>query len=105
LPENADHYISEARRVLAPGGRMLLTWFLLTDAPAPAPYLDFHSTIGAAAINNPENPEAAVAYREQWVRERISDNNLTLRDPIHFGSWRGTRTICFQDIVVVDRPS
>jgi ubiquinone/menaquinone biosynthesis C-methylase UbiE len=103
LPESADRYLSEASRVLAPGGRMLLTWFLLTDPPAPAPELDFHAMTGAAATIKPNNPEAAVAYSEPWLRDRITVNNLTLREPIHHGSWRGTPGIHFQDIVVIDR--
>lgn len=102
LPENAERYLSEACRVLAPGGRMLLTWFLLADEPASSPDLDFRPMGGVASVINTENPEAAIAYREQWVRERVADNDLTLREPIHYGSWRGLRSICYQDIAVVD---
>jgi SAM-dependent methyltransferase len=104
LPENANRYLSEASRVLAPGGRMFLTWFLLTDAPAPAPEFDFHAKVGVAATIKPENPEAAVAYPEQWLRGRITANDLTLREPIHLGAWRGTPSFQFQDIVVLDGP-
>ena len=103
VPESADRYLSEASRVLAPGGRVLLTWFLLRDVPAPAPDLDFHARCGAAAVIDPDNPEAAVAYPEDWVRDRINANNLRLRDSIQYGSWRGTTSICYQDIVVADR--
>ena len=103
MPESAERYISEASRVLASGGRMLLTWFLLTDAPAPAPEWNFHSTDGPAAIADPDNAEAAVAYPEQWVRERITANKLTVREPIQYGSWRGTPSIPYQDLVVIHR--
>jgi SAM-dependent methyltransferase len=103
LPESADRYLSEASCVLAPGGRLLLTWFLVTDAPAPAPEFDFFAKVGVAATINPDNPEAAVAYPEPWLRDRITANSLALREPIHHGSWRGTPSFCFQDIVVIDR--
>jgi ubiquinone/menaquinone biosynthesis C-methylase UbiE len=105
LPENADRYLSEASRVLAPGGRMLLTWFLLTDPPPPAPALDFHAVTGVAATIKPDSPEAAIAYLESWLRDRIAAYDLTLRGPIHYGSWRGTPGRHFQDIVVLDGPA
>jgi SAM-dependent methyltransferase len=104
LPESADHYLSEANRVLAPGGRMLLTCFLLTDTPPPAPAFEFQETDGDAAIVSADVPEAAVAYPEEWIRERLALVGLTVREPVQFGSWRGTRAIPYQDIVVVDRP-
>lgn len=104
LQDSADHYIGESRRTLAPGGRMLLTWFLLTDLEAPAPAIDFVSASGVAAVADPVNPEAAVAYPENWLRERVAAHGLTLREPIHYGSWRGTSSLCYQDIVVIDRP-
>jgi SAM-dependent methyltransferase len=101
LPESADHYLSEAGRVLRPGGQMLLTWFLLADAQLIAPDFDFQPTTGPASIADPSNPEAAVAYPETWLRERITTKNLSLREPIHFGSWRGMTSIPYQDIVVI----
>jgi SAM-dependent methyltransferase len=103
LTESADHYLSEASRVLAPGGRMLATWFLLTDSPAPAPAFQFSPTADVASVADADNPEGAVAYPEQWVRERLSAQQLVVREPIFYGSWRGTRSLCYQDIVVAER--
>jgi SAM-dependent methyltransferase len=101
LPENADRYLSEAGRVLAPGGRMLLTWFLLTDEALPAPGFDFQATESVAWVVSHENPEAAVAYPESWLRERLAANGLAVREPIEYGSWRGITRIPYQDIVVI----
>jgi SAM-dependent methyltransferase len=103
LPESAERYLSESSRVLAPGGRMLLTWFLLSDAPAPASAFDFRVPAGAAATIDPANPEAALAYPEPWLRDRIAANDLSLREPIHYGSWRGVPGRSFQDLVVIDQ--
>ena len=102
VPASAEHYISEARRVLAPGGRMLLTWFLLGDTPPPAPLFAFHPTDGPASVVNPENPEAAIAYPESWLRDRLAAHDLVIREPIQYGSWRGIRSISYQDVVVID---
>ena len=32
LPEDVEHYLDELARVLKPGGRTLITWFLLLGA-------------------------------------------------------------------------
>jgi SAM-dependent methyltransferase len=103
LEHSADHYIAEARRTLAPGGRMLLTWFLLADLDTPSPAFHFTANVGVTAVADPASPEAAVAYPETWVRERIGAHGLALREPIYHGSWRGTPSLCYQDIVVIDR--
>jgi SAM-dependent methyltransferase len=103
LEHSADHYIAEARRTLAPGGRMLLTWFLLADLDTPAPAFHFRANVGVTVVSDPASPEAAVAYPETWVRERIGRHGLALREPIYYGSWRGTPSLCYQDIVVIDR--
>jgi SAM-dependent methyltransferase len=101
VPESASHYLAEAARVLAPGGRMLLTWFLLTDTPPPHPKFDFKATDGPASVVAPENPEAAIAFPETWLRERLNENGLAIREPIQWGNWRGIQNIPYQDIVVV----
>ncbi|MGZ4198376.1 MAG: class I SAM-dependent methyltransferase, partial [Solirubrobacteraceae bacterium] len=102
LPASTDRYLSEASRVLAPGGRVFLTCFLLTDAPAPAPAFDFQPIDEGAAVANRDVPEAAVTYSEHGLRERIAANGFRVREPIQFGSWRGTQSISYQDIVVAD---
>jgi SAM-dependent methyltransferase len=103
VPESAEHYLAEAARVLAPGGRMLLTWFLLTDEPPPASTLDFEPTDGVAQVIDQDNPEAAIAFPETWLRDRLTDTGLTIRDPIQWGNWRGIQSIPYQDIVVVEQ--
>jgi SAM-dependent methyltransferase len=103
VPESADHYLAEASRVLAPGGRLLLTWFVLTDeVPTPRPYFDFKPTDGPAQVLHHDNPEAAIAYPEDWLKARLAAHGLKLRQPILWGSWRGITSVSFQDIAVID---
>jgi SAM-dependent methyltransferase len=105
LADAADHYLAETARVLSPGGRLFGTWFLLDPGrPAAAEAPSFSPAAGgAAATLDPAIPEAAVAYQEAWLRERLHAHGLRLREPIHYGSWTGQRGLSSQDIVIADR--
>lgn len=100
LPEAASHYVAEAARVLAPGGRLFGTW-LLFSAPRPAPRafveLDGHTRLG-----DPDVPESAVAYGEGWVTQGLAAHGLSL-DLLAHGTWSGLEGRSFQDIVVAHR--
>ncbi|HWT95519.1 MAG TPA: class I SAM-dependent methyltransferase [Solirubrobacteraceae bacterium] len=108
LEEEADHYLAETARVLKPGGRALLTWFLLDDGSRAAvrggtATLAFLDPDAHVAVISDEVPEDAVAYDEGWLRERLATHGLTLRS-VHPGSWRGIEDgTSFQDLVVVER--
>ena len=110
LEEEADHYLAETARVLKPGGRALLTWFLLDDGSRAAvrggtATLAFLDPDAHVAVISDEVPEDAVAYDEGWLRARLAAHGLTLRS-IHPGSWRGIEDgTSFQDLVVAERAS
>lgn len=106
LAEAADRYLAEIGRVLAPGGRMLATWFLLSGGQrhAPPPPFHLHECVRPALIADPATPESAVAYDEQWLRARLRAGGLELR-AIHPGSWAGRAGTSRQDIVVAYRPT
>ena len=101
LPAAAEHYLSEAARVLAPGGRLFCTWLLFSAArPAPA---GFTSLDGAGAlIGDPAVPEAAVAYDEGWLTEQLAARRLS-RHALAHGTWSGLEGRSLQDIVVAQR--
>lgn len=105
LSDSADHYLAESARVLAPGGRMLSTWFLI-DAARPARVqaaYDFSHPMGAAKVLDANEPERAVAHRESWLRSRLAAYGLGLRGPISYGTWAGHSGPSLQDIVVAER--
>ena len=108
LADGTDNYLANIRRVLAPGGRLFATWFVLdNDGPLPVgAAFDFEhpQPDGAGAVADPAVPEAAVAYRESWLRERLARHGLRLRGSLQYGRWRGTDSgLSFQDILVADR--
>ena len=104
LAADADHYLAEAARVLAPGGRLLSTWYLIADehrAAPPPPFTRLDAS-AAWAVRNPEVPEEAVAFDERWLRDRLAARGFSW-DALTGGAWRAGEGRSLQDIVVAHR--
>jgi SAM-dependent methyltransferase len=104
-PPELNHYLSEIMRVLKPGARCLLSFFLLNaevwKLPQASACLDFKFKLPDCYAIRDDIPEAAVAFEEDYVRRCLSDRGLRIVEPIHFGSWCGRKQfLAFQDIVV-----
>jgi len=109
LEGEADHQLAEIARVLAPGGRALLTFFLLDGESRAAiaagsaglPFLDAD---GQVAVVSEELPEEAVAYDRAWVAAALERHGLALA-ATDAGSWTGREDArSFEDVVVARRP-
>jgi SAM-dependent methyltransferase len=99
LPAAAERYLAETARVLRPGGRALLTFFL-----AEKPAWRLRHPFEGALVADPALPEEAIGYPEAWVRERVAAAGLAVHEPVRRGTWSGSREgRSFQDILVVDR--
>jgi SAM-dependent methyltransferase len=97
--DEALHYLGQVRRVLARGGRMLATVFVLDDE-APAPALAFGPPADGMAVVDPNLPEEAVAYEEDWLLEALRAAGLDLVE-LHPGLWRGRPDgLSYQDVVI-----
>lgn len=104
--DEVRHYLAETARVLRPGGRCLLTFFLLTsdseaEIAAGRAGFDFSHPVEGGATADPRLPEEAVAFRLEEIRTLLADAGLEIREPIHFGSWAnapGAPTM--QDVIV-----
>jgi SAM-dependent methyltransferase len=105
LEADAANYLAECARVLAPGGRLFATFFLLNDASRALireerAGLRFTDVDERVAILDEALPEEAVAYDDEWVFEALRANGLELSG-LHPGSWSGRdEFVSFQDIVV-----
>jgi SAM-dependent methyltransferase len=68
LEEEVAEYVYESARVLRPGGHMAVTFFSM-DHPPPTlgTRHTFRHRLGAAYIESVRVPEAAVAYRDEYL--------------------------------------
>ncbi len=109
LRDEVRHYLAEAARVLRPGGRCLMTFFLLTpgadrELAAGRAFLNFRDEIDGGLTVDLDRPEEAIAYRVDDVRAMFAEAGLTVREPIHHGAWANTTdALTLQDIVVAGR--
>lgn len=106
LPRDMEHYFSEIARVLKPGGRCLITFFLLNEESTPLMednrgVLNFaHRGKGYRTINK-SRPEEAVAYDEKFVRNLFEKYGFRVGEPIYYGSWCGREHfLSLQDIAI-----
>lgn len=112
LPADVEHYLAETGRVLAPGGRCLITYFLLNEeslrrmeAGGAAPERTFRHDLGGCRVVNPEAPEAAVAYAEEDVRRMYERVGLEIVEPLLYGGWSGKKDALHgQDIIIARKP-
>ncbi len=105
-------YLREFRRLLAPGGLVMATMFLLDEqilasvrelAPTRFKLRFAHDFGPGCYINDPAFPTGAVAYTEAALARMLQAGGMRLARPIAYGSWSGTRTgVSVQDIVVLD---
>jgi SAM-dependent methyltransferase len=117
-PANAAHYMSEAARVLRPGGRCLLSVFLLDQyrkgATRPSvfarPAFDFdhHDAEWGDefAFVVPENPEQMTAFSRALL-DRFADECGLAVEEVAPGMWSGAseRWVGSQDLLVLRRPA
>jgi SAM-dependent methyltransferase len=103
--QEARRYLGESRRVMARGGRLFVTFFML-DAEAERGMREgraartFDRVDSEVAVSDPEMPEAAVAYAAAWVRRTLADLGLSDVE-VYPGSWSGRAdATSYQDIVV-----
>jgi SAM-dependent methyltransferase len=109
LADATRRYFAETARVLKPGGRALLTFFLLDDfarqrAREGKTSPGFPQRWEHGLLNNLEKPEDAVAYDVDWILNALREAGLHPRSPIRWGKWSGReKPLSYQDIVIVDK--
>lgn len=109
MPGDVENYLSEISRVLAPGGRCLITYFLLNGESlaclhAGASTLDFSVERGVCRTINSDTPEEAVAYDEEYVTGLYGKNRLSVAAPVRYGSWCGRDNfMSYQDVIIASK--
>jgi SAM-dependent methyltransferase len=106
LADGTDRYLAETARVLKPGGRLLATFFLLDEEARKrqgegGAEISFRHEHWPVSLSDPDRPEAAVAHDEGWIRDRLAEHGLRLREPVQRGTWSGRADgQGFQDVIV-----
>ena len=106
-PKAADRYLEESARVLKPGGRAALSFFLL-DEPVRSRLADFTPRFASFpepyyAVADPREPEAAIAFDIESVVEALGRHGFESIS-IRRGSWAfHPGALSFQDFVFCRR--
>ena len=111
LPQDVRQYMTELARVIRPGGRAVISYFLLNDESRQlldrgrGTYsLKFEwNGDPSCRVEDIDMPEGVTAHDEQRIRRLYTESGFAVAD-IAFGSWCGrTSLIGFQDLVVAVR--
>jgi SAM-dependent methyltransferase len=112
-PGEIARYVSEAGRVLKPGGRLLATFFLLNEDTQQRLLVSGSRQLGETQVDDgmtyrsddPEVPEHMIAVFEEDMREIYEGAGLVI-EGVHYGKWCGRRDSYLgfgQDLVVARR--
>lgn len=109
FPRDLENYAKEISRVLTRGGRCFITMFLLNDESKDLigkrqSTQNFVFPVEGCVTTDPTNPEGSLAFEEGYVRRLFQRLGLSIREPIHYGSWCGRKSfLSYQDIVIATR--
>jgi ubiquinone/menaquinone biosynthesis C-methylase UbiE len=111
LPADVRHYLKELGRVMAPGGRAVITYFLLNDESREQIRRDRDEVKmrtdwegdPLCRVANPEVPEIATAHDEGRIRAYTAEAGFTVLE-MSFGNWCGRPSLLgLQDVVVITK--
>jgi SAM-dependent methyltransferase len=100
------HYLAEVFRCLAPGGRLLASFFCLRDDVGPSirpPRFRFDTPVDEHCwTSHPHLPEEAIAFRLDFLRDAFRSSNFV---EVQFkpGAWPGIDGRHSQDYLVARR--
>lgn len=107
LPDATAHYLEEIHRVLNKDGRCLISCFILNEESKKHMLnseFNFTQVDNRYGVLVEDNPEAAIAYEEDFIKEIFSEARLDIIHPIHYGTWSGRGAeVGGQDIIVVGK--
>lgn len=98
-------YAREAMRLLAPGGRLFMTAFLILEGdqerPGARPRFEPGSQVGTW-YGDPAAPLAAIGFDRTLIEQTIHSAGLGIKR-VSLGHWRGIESAHYQDIIVAEK--
>ncbi len=110
LPAEVDNYLGQIARVLKPGGRALISYFLWNAESAALQAkgggnIGFPYTFGNYRVRDKDFPEDAICFDEDFIQSLNSKHGLSLAPPVRYGTWCGRENaLSYQDFVLVKKP-
>lgn len=108
LEGEIQRYLDELHRVVEPGGRLLVTCFLL-NAESERLIKQGKATqqlvfkLGVAKVQNPSVPEESIGFPEDWMISEVKKRGFNISH-IHYGGWSGrSGWTSYQDELVLVR--
>lgn len=108
--EDIKNYLSEISRVLRPGGRCLITFFLINEESKLLIKLGKSSQLLSnqiddySYIKDRNVPESAIGFKEDHIIAQFKLNSLNILSPIYYGSWCGRQKFkSYQDIIIAEK--
>ena len=106
FPQDIENYMREISRVLKHKGNCLITFFIinneskrLMEYPESSFNFKFHGD--GYFCYKEVDPEAAIAYEEEYIVKLFRSNGIIIDNSIHYGSWCGRDDyLSYQDIVI-----
>jgi SAM-dependent methyltransferase len=101
------NYLREMARMLAPGGRLFASFFVLDDesreALATGPSApEFKTPFEHGLLSDPDNPDFAIAFDATWLHQAFLLSGFEIATYAQ-GLWRRTAGPTHQDVVVARR--
>jgi len=101
VPASAARYAAEIARVLRPGGRALMTFYLTGHG---RPTLELPHPFGRCRVAQADNPEAVIGYELDDATTLIERAGLHMKQ-ISFGNWaQHSDGWTYQDAILAVRP-
>jgi SAM-dependent methyltransferase len=105
LPAEVEHYINEIGRVMKPGARSLMSFFIVNcvseDLMIKRPtQMNFPINKGFYRLHSSQVDTANVAYDEEWLLGKLDDAGLKMEN-IQYGQWCGRDSyLDYQDLII-----